>query len=136
MRDTVKRIVEAKGVYLRRLKAQVLPSLPPKQFQRVRVPLPSDQAELYAIELQGLVHDVKAVTELQGNSSITSASFLTRTMRLFQICSNPSQLYKEYAGTPGKLIALDGGFLREFIGKRPFPPPVLPAKLARSSPEV
>src|ERR1035437_4159892 len=38
-------------------------------------------------------------------------------MRLFQICSNPSQLYKTYQGTPGKLVALDE-LLREFIDRR------------------
>jgi SNF2 family DNA or RNA helicase len=115
LRSIIKNTVEHKGVYLRRLKRDVLPELPNKRFERVIVPMEPEQGRLYANELKHLVADVEAVDDASFKKQVNS--FLARRIALFQLCSHPGQINRNYKSTPGKHLALDG-LLTELISKR------------------
>ncbi|MBS1801227.1 MAG: DEAD/DEAH box helicase [Acidobacteria bacterium] len=113
LRRVVKRTIENKGVYLRRLKVEILPNLPSKSFHRVQVPLAQAQARLYKDKLSSLVAEVEQTTEHEFNAR--AASFMARRTRLLQICSCPDQVDTTHIETPSKLLAMDE-MLRKFIG--------------------
>lgn len=101
----VQSAIEERGLFLRHLKRNVLPSLPAKRFQRVIVPMAEEQARLYRASLDSLVTEVEAADESGFNRQRTS--FFARRAALLQICSNPSGVSKTYRETPAKLLALD-----------------------------
>lgn len=105
LRNVIQKAVEKRGIYLRRLKHDIMPDLPKKQFERVAVPMEPEQRSLYTTALEGLVRDVKATTEFEFRNQ--ASSFLARRTALFQLCSNPAQIAPSYNNIPGKLTALD-----------------------------
>lgn len=115
LREAIKEAVEHRGVYLRRLKKDVLPGLPDKRFERVAVPMEAEQHRLYAANLTSLVGDVQSTNEEEFRKQFTS--FLARRMLLFELCSHPGQVEAGYCQTPGKQTALDG-LLEELITRR------------------
>jgi SNF2 family DNA or RNA helicase len=110
----VKDALDARAVYLRHLKADVLPGLPAKTFTRVFVPFSPIQGELYDSALGSLVADVAAADEEQFLRNLTG--FLSRRMALLRIASNPAGIFPGYTELPGKLIALDG-LVDELVGR-------------------
>jgi SNF2 family DNA or RNA helicase len=109
----IQEAIEARGLFVRHLKAEVLPELPVKRFQRVLVPMAAQQARLYRITLEGLVHDVEAADDAQFARERTS--FLARRSALLQVCSNPAAVDSGYRETPAKLAALDS-LLERIVG--------------------
>ena len=105
LRCVIQQAIEQRGVYLRRLKHDVLPGLPDRLFERVTVPMEQEQRRLYTTALQGLVQDVEAINEKEFRNRLTS--FLARRTALFQLCSHPGQIVPSYRSIPGKLLALD-----------------------------
>lgn len=93
------------AIYLRRLKEQIMPQIPPKEIEKVYVDLSSQQRHLYNEARDELVLEVKAVDDRQFNSYLTS--FLAKRIRLLQICSNPRMLDPLYDEVPAKIKALD-----------------------------
>lgn len=114
-RSEVRRAIEERGLYIRHLKADVLPDLPPKTFNRVLLPMQPEQEEAYAAALDDLVLDLRAVDDATFRRRLTS--FLARRSALLQICSNPAPLIGGYEEVPAKLLALDG-LLEELIIRR------------------
>jgi SNF2 family DNA or RNA helicase len=108
----VQQVVETRGLYVRHLKADVLPDLPEKRFQRVYVPLEPQQRRAYEAALQHLILDLESVSEQEFRRQIPN--FLARRLALLQICSNPIAVVPGYRETPAKLHALDA-LLRELI---------------------
>ena len=111
-RQIIKRVVETRGLYLRRLKKDVLPGIPNKNFESISVPMEPIQRGLYEETLTGLVDDVVAADE-RGFRELFQ-SFLARRMALLQISSNPQLVFPDYQEIPGKHIALDE-LLQELI---------------------
>ncbi|MDE0626331.1 MAG: DEAD/DEAH box helicase [Bryobacterales bacterium] len=111
----VQTAIEERGLFLRHLKADVLPDLPLKRFQRVLVSMAERQARLYRATLDGLVADAEAVDE--AGFVRRRASFLARRSALLQICSNPNGVSESYAETPAKLVALDA-LVEQLVGQR------------------
>ena len=101
----VQSVIDARGLYTRHLKAQVLPDLPAKTFQRVFVPLAPRQRLLYEQTLNELVADVEQTDE--PTFARQYANFLARRAALLQLCSNPAAIDPSYTETPAKLTALD-----------------------------
>ncbi len=114
-RPVVQRAIEERGLYIRHLKADVLPDLPVKQFHRVMVELQSDQRRLYEGALKNLIIDLQVIDDETFRQEI--GSFLARRSALLQICSNPAAIAPEYSETPAKLLALDS-LLEEAIERR------------------
>ncbi|MGH9905442.1 MAG: helicase-related protein, partial [Pyrinomonadaceae bacterium] len=104
-RGVVQRAVEARGLYVRHLKTQVLPDLPSKRFNRILIPLQPDQEKLYASALKDFIMDLRSSDDHTFRRRL--GSFLAKRSALLQICSNPVGLLKEYSETPSKLCALD-----------------------------
>ncbi|RFU21039.1 DEAD/DEAH box helicase [Geodermatophilus marinus] len=101
----VRRALDERAIYLRNLKADVLPELPGKVFTRVVVPLAPTQSQLYTSALGSLIADVEALDEAQFLRNL--GDFLSRRMALLRIASNPSGIFPNYDEIPGKLAALD-----------------------------
>jgi SNF2 family DNA or RNA helicase len=114
-RQVVQQAIEEHGLFIRHLKADVLPDLTVKQFHRVLVQLQPDQRRLYQGALHDLILDLRATDNETFQRQI--GSFLARRSALLQICSNPVSVVKGYDEIPAKLLALDG-LLEEAIVRR------------------
>jgi SNF2 family DNA or RNA helicase len=108
--------VEARGVYIRRLKGAVLPELPLRTFNRVMLPMPRAQQRLYDSVLSGLIEDIRVTGDKEFKRNL--ASFMARRSALLQICSNPIAIDPTFNGeVPAKLAALDS-ILPHLIGAK------------------
>jgi SNF2 family DNA or RNA helicase len=114
-RPVVQAAINKKGIFVRHLKSEVLPNLPPKSFQIVSVPLQPNQYALYQELSAELIQNLELTDERMFRRQLTS--FLARRSALLQICSNPSPVVPDYSETPAKLLALDS-LLDELILKR------------------
>ena len=110
----VQSAIEERGLFLRHLKAEVLPGLPVKRFQRLIVPMTTEQARLYRATLNGLAKEVETVDEASFIRRRTN--FLARRAALLQICSNPAGVSETYSETPAKLVALDA-LIKQLVGR-------------------
>lgn len=95
-----------RGVWLRSLKQDVLPDLPTKAFDVVRLEMAPEQSRAYAAARQGLVEDLRAVDEHGFRRQL--ASFAARRAALLQLTSNPAAVLDGYDETPAKVSALEG----------------------------
>lgn len=102
----VQQAIKDRGLYIRHLKADVLPDLPLKRFNRVIVPLNHEQKKLYEAALRDLILDLRSVDDITFQRHL--GSFLARRSALLQICSNPAAIAEGYSEVPAKLQALDG----------------------------
>jgi SNF2 family DNA or RNA helicase len=93
-----------RGVWLRSLKRDVLPDLPSKTFDMLRLDMGSEQQRAYEAARQGLVDDLRAVDEHGFRRNL--ASFAARRAALLQLTSNPAAVLSGYTETPAKLAAL------------------------------
>jgi SNF2 family DNA or RNA helicase len=114
-KPVVQRVIEERGVYVRHLKADVLPDLPAKQFHRVFVPMQPEQQRLYRTVLDDWRTELLETNAKDFQRDLTS--FLARRSALLQICSNPASVAEGYVETPAKLLALDN-LLEEAICRR------------------
>lgn len=101
----VQSVIDTRGLYVRHLKADVLPDLPAKRFQRVFVPMAPKQAAIYEGLLAEMVSETEAATDQEFKRRYTS--FLARRSALLQVCSNPAAVEAGYDELPAKLAALD-----------------------------
>jgi SNF2 family DNA or RNA helicase len=101
----VKQALDERAIYLRNLKADVLPDLPAKTFTHVLVPFSPIQSQLYDGALGSLIADIEAIDDEQFLRNLTN--FLSRRMALLRIASNPAGIFANYTELPGKLMALD-----------------------------
>lgn len=98
-------VLRRRAVYLRSLKHEVLPELPRKRFDVVRLPLAPAQAQAYEAALKNLILDLDSLHDDAFLRQLTS--YMARRATLLQICSNPARLINGYDETPSKLRALD-----------------------------
>ena len=105
-RAKISATIEDRGVYIRRLKGEVLPNLPVRTFSRVILPLAPNQRRLYDCAMSGLLDDIRAIDD--ANFKRNLASFMARRSALLQICSNPIAIDPAISGElPTKVAALD-----------------------------
>lgn len=101
----VQNTIEERGLFVRSIKAEVMPDLPSKNFNRIYVTMEPIQRSIYENALDDLVLDLESVSEEEFKHRYTS--FLARRAALLQVCSNPASVTKGYQETPAKLLALD-----------------------------
>ena len=101
----VRKVVEERGLYVRHLKADVLPDLPARSFHRLYVPLRPEQGRVYTRLRDRLVTDLRSVSDAAFRRDY--ATFLARRSALLQVCSNPTSVVRGYDETPAKLLLLD-----------------------------
>lgn len=111
----VQQAIDERGVYVRHLKADVIPNLPVKSFNRVLVTLQGEQLRLYVGALKGLILNLRSVDEKTFRRKL--GSFIAKRSALLQICSNPTSVAEGYNEVPAKLSALDD-LLEELIAKK------------------
>jgi SNF2 family DNA or RNA helicase len=114
-RPLVQRIINERGLFIRHLKNEVLPSLPLKRYTRIIIPLQHHQNRLYVAAVRDLIVDLRSTDDKTFLRRI--GSFLAKRSVLLQICSNPASVVEGYAEVPAKLTALDG-LLQETIIKK------------------
>jgi len=103
--DQISRLVENKGMYIRRLKPEILDFVPEKNFHVLSVPLSGKQLLMYEtarheleLELRGLNNEIfkKRV-----------ATYLQKRAALLQICCSPNSIDPTTTETPAKFLTLD-----------------------------
>lgn len=102
------RISEAmsnRGVYIRRLKTQLLPDLPEKYFQIVPVGLVTRQAQLYEEARHSLVLWLQGMDSKRFQRNLST--YFAKRQTLLQICSCPAEIDPLFVDTPAKLLVLD-----------------------------
>lgn len=92
-------------IYLRRLKGEVFPDMPRKEFEKVFIELSPIQRTIYDRARRDLVLTVRSVDDREFLRHL--GTFLARRAALTQICSHPGALDPLYNETPAKLLALD-----------------------------
>ena len=103
--ETIYEAVSNRGVYLRRLKGQVLPHLPPKQFEIVPVDLDGAQQNLYLQAKDKLVLHLRNMTNEIFSKNLSD--YFAKRNALLQICTCPAAIDPMFAGEHAKLKALD-----------------------------
>jgi SNF2 family DNA or RNA helicase len=111
----VRRALEERGIYVRNLKQDVLPDLPPRRMTRILLPFEPQQFRAYQAALDHLVLELEAANEATFRRNL--ASFLARRSALLQICSSPASVIPGYSEVPAKLKALDE-LLDDLIGRQ------------------
>ncbi len=111
----VQETIEQRGLFIRHLKADVLPDLPIKNFNRILIPLQPQQKRAYVAALKNLIVDLRSIDEKAFRRQISS--FLAKRSALLQICSNPVSVVEGYEEVPAKLIVLDE-ILKDFIAHK------------------
>lgn len=97
--------ITQRGAYVRRLKEEVLPMLPAKDFRLVSVILSGRQSALYEEARSQLVLSLKSMDNATFKKSL--ASYFQQRSALLQICACPEAIDRTYSDISGKIIALD-----------------------------
>ena len=93
------------AIYLRRLKEEVFPNLPTKEFEKIFINLQPIQKEMYDQVRKELVIAVREIDDREFAKKLSS--FLAKRIFLLQICSHPASIDPAYSEEPAKILALD-----------------------------
>jgi SNF2 family DNA or RNA helicase len=113
-RESISELVDTKGTLIRRLKTEVLQSVPDKNFHVIRIPLMGRQALLYENARSELELELRSLDNIAFKRKLTT--YFQRRAVLLQICSNPSTVDPTNTDVPVKYKYLDG-LLSELISK-------------------
>lgn len=97
--------IEQRGAYVRRLKEQVLPMLPGKNFRLMPIALTGRQAALYEEARGQLELSLKSMDNTTFRKSL--ASYFQQRSALLQICACPEAVDPTFSDTSAKVAALD-----------------------------
>ncbi|MHA4811742.1 DEAD/DEAH box helicase [Flavitalea flava] len=103
--DSISELVENKGLFIRRLKTEILDYVPEKNFHVVRVPLEGRQALMYEKAKSELALELKTLDNETFKKSLLS--YFQRRSVLLQICSYPKAIDPSLTETPVKYKVLD-----------------------------
>ena len=93
--------IEQKGAYVRRLKEQVLPMLPEKNFSLVSITMTGRQASLYEEARKRLELSLKSMDNETFRKSL--ATYFQQRSALLQICACPEAVDPTFSDTSAKL---------------------------------
>lgn len=94
-----------RGTYVRRLKEDVLPGLPEKNFHVIPVGMTGRQLALYEEARAKLELSLRSMDNATFKKSL--ATYFQQRSALLQICACPEAIDPSYSETSAKLIALD-----------------------------
>lgn len=97
--------VAERGAYVRRLKEDVLPMLPEKNFSLVSITLTGRQAALYEEARKRLELSLKSMDNASFKKSL--ATYFQQRSALLQICACPEAIDPTFSDISAKLEALD-----------------------------
>lgn len=103
--DEISQRINDRGVYIRRLKTEVLPELPDKNFHIVKVDMVGRQAELYNDARNELEIELKSMDNVTFRRNLTT--YFQQRLVMLQICACPQDVDPAYQNGSVKLNALD-----------------------------
>lgn len=103
--EIVTKALEDRAVYVRRLKSEVAPYLPPKKFDIVKVRMEYHQQKLYDDAKGEMVLSLREMDNTIFKKNI--ANYLAKRQTLLQICGCPGAVDSMHAADHAKLLKLD-----------------------------
>lgn len=104
-RDAISTLIDARGMYIRRLKTEILSNVPDKNFHIINVKLSGRQALLYDEARSSLELELKSFDNVTFKKSL--ATYFQKRLALLQICASPNSIDGMSSDDPVKLTALD-----------------------------
>ena len=98
-------LVDTKGVFIRRLKPEILQHVPEKNFHVVRIELKGKQALMYEKAKSDLVLVLRSLNNESFKKSL--ATYFQRRSALMQICCCPNAIDPTFSEEPVKYVVLD-----------------------------
>jgi SNF2 family DNA or RNA helicase len=112
--DKIASLVDTRGIFVRRLKSEILEHVPEKYFNVMQVDLNGKQALLYEEARSELELELKNHNNETFKKSL--ASYFQRRAALLQICACPGAIDPTFSETPAKYLVLDD-LLKDLINK-------------------
>ena len=103
--DKIATLVDTKGVFIRRLKPDILQHVPEKNFHVIRVELAGKQALMYGKAKAALELELRSLNNESFKKSLLT--YFQKRAALLQICSCPSSIDPTASEVPAKYIVLD-----------------------------
>jgi len=103
--DEILRIVDTRGLFIRRLKPEILQHVPDKNFHVIKVHLKGKQALMYDTARSELELELRTLNNQTFKKRL--ATYFQRRAALLQICTCPGALDPTLSETPVKYEALD-----------------------------
>jgi SNF2 family DNA or RNA helicase len=103
--DQISALVENKGMYIRRLKPEILDFVPDKNFHVLSVPLSGKQLLMYETARKNLELELRGLNNEIFRKSV--ATYLQKRAALLQICCSPSSIDPTATEIPVKFMVLD-----------------------------
>lgn len=104
--DKIASLVDTKGVFIRRLKPDILQHVPEKNFHVVSVELEGKQALMYDKAKSALELELRSLNNESFKKSLMT--YFQKRAALLQICSCPSSIDPTASEVPVKYTVLDG----------------------------
>ncbi len=115
-KDRISRLVETRGVFIRRLKEEIIENVPKKNFRILSVSLSGQQLRMYEDARRNLVLVLRAFDARTFRRNL--GSYFARRSALLQICSVPSAIDPAFSETPAKYVVLDELLEKLFAERR------------------
>jgi len=103
--DKISQLVDDRGLFIRRLKGEILKSVPEKNFHVIQVPLTGRQAIMYEKAKVDLVLELKSLDNESFKKQL--ATYFQRRAVLLQVCCCPSNIDPTFSEIPVKYIPCD-----------------------------
>jgi SNF2 family DNA or RNA helicase len=103
--DTISQLVDERGLFIRRLKTEILENVPEKNFHVIRVQLEGKQALMYEQARLNLELELKTFSNETFRRRLVT--YFQRRAVLLQICCSPDSIDPTLSETPAKFEVLD-----------------------------
>jgi len=103
--DRISDLIETRGLFIRRLKTEILQNVPEKNFHVLRVPLVGKQASMYNTARTELELELKTLDNETFKKRLIT--YFQRRAVLLQICCSPSAVDPTFTDIPVKYVVLD-----------------------------
>jgi len=103
--DKISSLVDSRGLFIRRLKTEILENVPEKNFHIVRVPLQGRQDSMYKTAKTELELELRSLDNETFKKNLTT--YFQRRSVLLQICCCPTSIDPTFAETGVKYTACD-----------------------------
>lgn len=114
--EEISALVDARGLFIRRLKTEILQHVPDKNFHVIHVELQGKQALMYDKARSDLELELRTLSNETFKKKLVT--YFQRRAALLQICACPEALDPTLSETPVKYAALDELLGRLVSGKR------------------
>lgn len=103
--EKISQLIETRGLFIRRLKTEIIENVPDKHFHVISVDLKGKQALMYEKAKTQMILELKNLDNVSFKKNI--ALYFQRRLALLQICSCPNTIDPTFSDTPAKFEHLD-----------------------------